>query len=83
MLILTRKLGERINIGGDITITLVDIKGTQVKLGIEAPRNIDIHRQEIYEKIREENLNSSHVSGTDLSRAAFLLQRIDSEGNSS
>jgi carbon storage regulator len=81
MLILTRKLGERINIGDDITITLVDIKGTQVKLGIEAPRNVDIHRQEIYEKIRAENLSSSHVSDTDLSRAASLFQLIASKGN--
>jgi carbon storage regulator len=58
MLILTRKLGEKINIGDDITVTLVEIKGTQVKLGIEAPKTIEIHRQEIYERIREENLCS-------------------------
>ena len=73
MLILTRKLGERINIGDDITITLLEIKGTQVKLGIKAPKNIGIHRQEIYERIREENLRSSAVSDSDLSRAADLL----------
>jgi len=54
MLILTRKLGEKINIGDDITVTLVEIKGTQVKLGIEAPKTIEIHRQEIYERIRVE-----------------------------
>jgi len=73
MLILTRKLGEKINIGDDITVTLLEIKGAQVKLGIDAPKLIGIHRNEIYEKIREENLNSSNISGADLSKAADLL----------
>ena len=73
MLILTRKLGEKINIGDDITVTLLEIKGTQVKLGIQAPNSIGIHRNEIYEKIREENLRSSNISGSDLSKAADLL----------
>lgn len=72
MLILTRKLGEKINIGDDITVTLIEIKGSQVKLGIEAPRNIEIHRQEIYERIREENLSSSGIDDSDLSKAAAL-----------
>ena len=74
MLILTRKLGEKINIGDDITITLVEIKGAQVKLGIEAPKHIKIHRQEIYERIREENLSSSDIHDSDLSRAAALSE---------
>jgi carbon storage regulator len=74
MLILTRKLGEKINIGDDITITLVEIKGTQVKLGIEAPKTIEIHRQEIYERIREENLSSSDINDSDLSIAAALYK---------
>jgi carbon storage regulator len=74
MLILTRKLGEKINIGDDITITLVEIKGTQVKLGIEAPKTIEIHRQEIYERIREENLSSSDINDADLSKAVALYE---------
>ncbi|MGD2029235.1 MAG: carbon storage regulator CsrA [Desulfobacterales bacterium] len=73
MLILTRKLGEKINIGDDITVTLLEIKGAQVKLGIQAPESIGIYRNEIYEKIREENLRSSNISDTDLSTAADLL----------
>jgi carbon storage regulator len=73
MLILTRKLGEKINIGDDITVTLLEIKGAQVKLGIDAPKRICIHRNEIYEKIREENLRSSNISDSDLSKAADLL----------
>ena len=79
MLILTRKLGERINIGDDIVVTLVEIKGTQVKLGIDAPQSIAIHRHEIYEKIREANLESSDVRDADLAGAAALLQNISSE----
>jgi len=73
MLILTRKLGEKINIGDDITVTLVEIKGTQVKLGIEAPKTIEIHRREIYERIREENLSSSDINDSDLCKAAALF----------
>jgi carbon storage regulator len=78
MLILTRKLGERINIGDDIVITLVEIKGAQVKLGVDAPKSIAIHRHEIYERIREANLESSDVRDADLARAAALLQNISS-----
>jgi len=74
MLILTRKLGEQITIGNDIVISLLEIKGAQVKLGIEAPKGISIHRQEIYERIRRENLISSAVTASDLSEAATLLQ---------
>ncbi len=79
MLILTRKLGERITIGDDIAITLLEIKGTQVKLGVEAPRSIAIHRQEIYERIRKENLGSSRVSDSDLTEAASFIQPVDTE----
>ena len=80
MLILTRKLGERITIGDDINITLLEIKGSQVKLGIKAPKNISIHRQEIYDRIREENLESAYVSASDLSKAASLFQINTSKG---
>ena len=74
MLILTRKLGEKITIGDDITITLVEIKGMQVKLGIEAPKHIEIHRQEVYERIRQENVSSSDINDSDLS-GAFEIYR--------
>ena len=52
MLVLTRRLGEAITIGDNIKIILVDIDGKQVKLGIEAPREIEIYREELYEKIK-------------------------------
>ena len=74
MLILTRKLGERITIGGNIVITLLEITGSQVRLGIEAPRGISIHRQEIYERILQQNLRASEVTASDLSEADSLLR---------
>ncbi len=52
MLVLTRRLGESITIGDNIKIIVVDIDGNQVKLGIEAPRQIEIYREELYEKIK-------------------------------
>ncbi|MCR6112160.1 carbon storage regulator CsrA [Bacillus sp. A301a_S52] len=55
MLVLTRKLNESIKIGDDIEVTIIAIEGDQVKLGIEAPKNIDIHRKEVYLAIKEEN----------------------------
>jgi len=74
MLILTRKLGERITIGDDISITLLEIKGSQVRLGIEAPKGIGIYRQEVYERIRQQNLRASEVTAYDLSEADSLLR---------
>ena len=52
MLVLTRRLGECITIGEDVKIIIVEIDGNQVKLGIEAPREIEIYREELYEKIK-------------------------------
>ena len=55
MLILTRKTSERVRIGEDIVITVFGINGNQVRLGVEAPRHIEVHREEIYERIQTEN----------------------------
>lgn len=55
MLVLTRKTGEAIRIGDDIEITVLSVQGDQIKLGIEAPKHIDIHRKEIFLAIQEEN----------------------------
>ena len=63
MLILTRKLGEQITIGDDITIMLLEVKGTQVKLGIEAPKELQVHREEVYERICAERAeNPEHLA---------------------
>lgn len=55
MLILARRLNEQIVIGDDIRVSVVDIRGDQVKLGIEAPRSVKVYRQEVYEAIQAEN----------------------------
>lgn len=55
MLILSRKIDEKIRIGEDITITLIDVHGDQVKIGVEAPKSVKVFRQEVFEAIQSEN----------------------------
>ena len=55
MLVLTRKAGESIAIGSDIRVTVLELQGRQIRLGIEAPSDVSVHRGEVYERIREEN----------------------------
>lgn len=58
MLVLTRRTGQAIRVGDDIVIKIVDIDGSQVKIGIEAPKGILIFREELYEKLRESNIEA-------------------------
>lgn len=61
MLVLSRHRDESIMIGDDVVITIVDIRGDKVRLGIEAPQNIPVHRQEVYEAIKRENQKAGHI----------------------
>lgn len=54
MLILTRRIGETLKIGDDVSVTVLGIRGNQVRIGIDAPKNVAVHRDEIYERIRKE-----------------------------
>lgn len=54
MLILTRRVGETLMIGDEVTVTVLGVKGNQVRLGVNAPRTVAVHREEIYERIRRE-----------------------------
>jgi carbon storage regulator len=56
MLILTRKLGETLVIGDDVKVTVLGIKGHQVRVGIDAPRTVEVHREEIFERIKAERV---------------------------
>jgi carbon storage regulator len=58
MLVLTRRPGESIVVGQDIVVTVIEIKGGQVRIGIDAPREVEVYREEIYEQARQENLDA-------------------------
>ena len=54
MLILTRRIGEVLMIGNEVTVTVMEIKGHQVRLGIKAPRDVEVHREEVYDRVQAE-----------------------------
>ncbi len=62
MLILTRKKDESIMVGSDIEITVIEVQGENVKLGISAPKKVPIHRKEVFTEIKEENMKASNIS---------------------
>jgi carbon storage regulator len=82
MLVLTRKEGEAVVIDGDIRIRVLEVKGGQVKLGIDAPLNITVHRDEIYQRILEENKRAAMAAPADLSGLADFLKKNNQNGGS-
>jgi carbon storage regulator len=62
MLILTRRVGESLMIGDDVNITVLGIKGNQVRLGVNAPKEVAVHREEIYQRIQQEKAQERNAS---------------------
>lgn len=65
MLILTRRVGETLMIGDEVTVTVLGVKGNQVRIGVNAPRDVAVHREEIYERIKREQAEAGQGSGSN------------------
>ena len=63
MLILTRRVGETLMIGDEVTVTVLGVKGNQVRIGVNAPRDVAVHREEIYERIKREQAEAGQGAG--------------------
>jgi carbon storage regulator len=74
MLVLTRKIGESIKINDDVKITVIDVKGKNIRLGIEAPKETKIYREEVFLKIKEENQSAATSTEFDLSKVSQLVK---------
>ncbi|MBI4384641.1 MAG: carbon storage regulator CsrA [Nitrospinae bacterium] len=74
MLVLTRKIGESIKINDDVKITVVEVKGKNIRIGIEAPKETKIYREEVFLKIKQENQSAASPLQIDLGKIAQLMK---------
>jgi len=65
MLILTRRVGETLMIGDEVTVTVLGVKGNQVRIGVNAPKDVAVHREEIYDRIKKEDEDGEAPAGND------------------
>jgi carbon storage regulator len=77
MLVLSRQRDESIIVGDNVQITIVDIRGDKVRLGIQAPAHISVHRKEVFDAIQRENRKAAGVTSEDLAGAAAAARRAD------
>jgi len=81
MLILTRRAGETVVIGEEVTVTVLGVKGNQVRIGINAPREVAVHREEIFQRIKREEANGNGAcAGDDPESPALYRDRAVSSG---
>jgi carbon storage regulator len=80
MLVLSRKIDERIMIGDQIEVSIVDIKGDQVKIGIQAPGNVKVYRKEVYEAIQRENIEAARAKPGALPDLSRLVEKKKKDG---
>ena len=71
MLVLSRRPGESVIIGGEITVKVIEVRGDQIRIGIEAPRSVKVYREEIYRQVLAEN----EAAGASFDQSSTLLQR--------
>ncbi|MGL4208599.1 MAG: carbon storage regulator CsrA [Candidatus Adiutrix sp.] len=76
MLILTRKIGEAVAIGDDVKVQIIDVKGRQVRLGITAPSDCAVHREEVFQRIQQQNISSVAPLPDDIDAALALFGKI-------
>lgn len=75
MLVLSRRAGEAIVIGNDITVTVLEVRGDQIRLGIEAPRSVSVHREEVYLEVARQNTEAVASAGKDAEAIKARLAR--------
>jgi len=72
VLVLTRRIDESIIVGNEITITVLEVRGDQVRIGIQAPRSVQVHREEVFRQIEEENAQAARSAGRALAAVARM-----------
>ncbi len=76
MLVLTRRAGESIVIGDEVRVVVLDVRGDTVRLGIDAPRSVQVHRAEVYAEVQAANAAAAATSSDDLARTAARLHQL-------
>lgn len=79
MLVLSRRVGEQIVVGGDIVVTVIEVRGDAVRIGIEAPRSVSVHRAEVLEAVQAANAEAA--AADDATQAALLRLRPGAQGD--
>ena len=74
MLVLTRRIGESIQINDDVKVTVIEVKGKNIRIGIQAPKETKVYREELFLKIKDENRSASSSPALDLGKVAQLFQ---------